>query len=111
LWDATVLLKVYRAYEQYKRDEALIDFDDMVHRAFTCSRATQWSGGHIETVSSTSLWTSSRTRPLPSCTTQAVVPLNSAGVSTSSPSGPDAATPSTDVSKVRGTGLLLISAC
>jgi DNA helicase-2/ATP-dependent DNA helicase PcrA len=29
----TDLLKVYRAYEQYKRDENLIDFDDMIHGA------------------------------------------------------------------------------
>ena len=27
------LLSVYRAYEQYKRDEKLIDFDDMIHEA------------------------------------------------------------------------------
>ncbi len=27
------LLKVYRAYEQYKRDETLIDFDDMISLA------------------------------------------------------------------------------
>ena len=29
----TDLLKVFRAYEQYKRDENLIDFDDMIHGA------------------------------------------------------------------------------
>jgi len=36
------LLKVYRAYEQYKRDERLIDFDDMIHGAVNLlrSRAT-----------------------------------------------------------------------
>jgi DNA helicase-2/ATP-dependent DNA helicase PcrA len=32
------LLKVYRAYEQYKRDERLIDFDDMIHGAVNLLR-------------------------------------------------------------------------
>jgi DNA helicase II / ATP-dependent DNA helicase PcrA len=34
----TDLLKVYRAYEQYKRDETLIDFDDMIHGAVSLFR-------------------------------------------------------------------------
>ncbi len=32
------LLKVYRAYEQYKRDERLIDYDDMIHGAVNLLR-------------------------------------------------------------------------
>lgn len=34
----TDLLKVYRAYEQYKRDENLIDFDDMIHKTVNLFR-------------------------------------------------------------------------
>jgi DNA helicase-2/ATP-dependent DNA helicase PcrA len=34
----TDLLKVYRAYEKYKRDETLIDFDDMIHGAVSLFR-------------------------------------------------------------------------
>ncbi|ACL15996.1 ATP-dependent helicase [Methanosphaerula palustris] len=33
------LLKVYRAYEQYKRERNLIDFDDMIHGAVTLFRS------------------------------------------------------------------------
>jgi len=34
------LLKVYKAYEQYKRDERLIDFDDMIHGAVNLLRTS-----------------------------------------------------------------------
>jgi DNA helicase-2/ATP-dependent DNA helicase PcrA len=35
------LLKVYRAYEQYKRNENLIDFDDMIHGAVFLFKTNQ----------------------------------------------------------------------
>ena len=63
------LLKVYRAYEQYKRHETLIDFDDMIYLASQLFERKPARAGHVpKTVYSTSWWTSSRTRTSPSST-------------------------------------------